>query len=93
MRLESSGAPPRYTALPSGNGEPEMWMDEQHRACWADRSRVRLDECSETPANRKAVTERFELTDDHSFDLDLVGAIVRDAGATVLGIDGSEVRP
>lgn len=82
----------RYRPIGAGNAEPEIYCDELGRACWADRSRVLATEVTDTPANREAFRRRFELGEDVSFDLAVVGAIVAREGATVQGPGGREFR-
>lgn len=91
--LLDDGPYPALVQVDTGNGCPEMYRDQEARAYWGDHSRVLLDECIDSEANRATVTERHGLADGESFDLALNGELVRAHGLTVLAEDGSEVRP
>lgn len=82
----------RYRPIAGSNAEPELFVDDLGRACWADRRRVLSIEVVDSPENRTAFLRRFELGPEVSFDLALVGAIVAREGATVLGPRDQEFR-
>lgn len=80
--------------VPTGNAEPEIASDHKGRAHWPDGSRVWLAECKSTPENNALARLRHGLGEGDVFDLDLVGAICRNAHLTVLDhLTGKEVPP